>query len=868
MSWLKIPKGSDDQLTGIPKMVLFYFVIPVGLLFLLVKVWPFLEKKLEGRDPQNTKADETLNTVSQTAGSVWDGFLAMLPWLIGLLILLPFAYIGGKWLLSMIHRKQALKHVRYIRILPSDDILLDIEKVLFLNKTFGEMGRHWKHKLFWGSPWFRIRFAMPQRSQAIEIYLAFPQDKKSSVMDAIRGIYPGAEIHDLKPSQFPEPTSGGVGGHFTFEMGDRKGLPLASLEQKKVSQLGDILNTLRPGTFLDLQFTPVSWKELEKRTKSAYKELKDKKMKDLDPEEKTRKVNLIKRMTGREITFKVRLSLWSHSPQAASVVRSTAESITTAMNFDGALRFWIQKRWNPLLDRNPIPMPIPGTFMIWTGEEMANLFHLPPGDHWIYQEPDQAENDPRGYLLHISQNQRSLAPDEWTEGVLIGNIKHPMYTREVRVPYEQLGKHFLLSGASGMGKSSAAIEMIQSIVDEWVNHPEGHPGLTIIDPQREIVAIIENRLRTLEQQGVKIPKEKIHHFNLSTDTTHVVGLNLLQPIPGVPINEVAEEIAQIILHDTSKSDLYIRSKRLLAMAIHSLLEDDHPHTVLGIDDFLRNEEFRKNVLKNGKDPYVKRYWAKFDQQLKEELEPILAEIDLLLQDPIMRRIYLQKQSPIDVTKIMNEGHLVFFDLYGMQLNEVRVTVGHLVHLYRQMSKQREFGSNFHLLFIDDAHLTQIPVIIDLLSEDSKYDFGVGLLTREIDQFENPELMQAMKSNIGMILSCGQTEGSDEIESLTRGSVKASFLEKLPERNVAVYLRTKKNQRSHSTTCVIENKPAVVYLPDGKIADYRSDELAKARSWGLEWGLEIMKQSSEARPIEELDPEIAKYMTETNQSSKE
>lgn len=860
MSWLKVPKGGDDQLKGIPKLVLFYFVIPIGVLLLLVQVWPYLEEKLEGRKVDDTVADDAKKAVVDTASSVWDVLLQVLYW--GLILAVVGVVVGAlcSFFLYRYYRQQANLQARYIRILPSDDTVLDIEKITVLTRTFGEMHRHRRHRILWGQPWFRLRFAIPPESNEIGIYLSFPRDKKSSVIDTIRSTYPNAEIHDLKPDQFPQPTTGGVGGIFTYQWGKRKGLPLASLEQKKVSMLGDILNCLRPGSFIDLQFSPVKWSRFEKRFEGAYDDLKDKKMSDLDPEEKQRKINLLKRTTGRELPFKVRLSVWSNSPQAVSVVRSTAESITTTMNYDGAIRFWLQSRWNPMADINPIPTPLLGSFMIWSGEEIANLFHLPPADHFIYQEPSPNEEDPRGTLLHISQNQRSLAEDEWTEGVLVGKVKHPLYTRDVRVSHEHLSRHFLLTGASGMGKSSASVEMVQSMIDEWIQNPDA-PGFTIIDPAREIIAIIENRLRYLEGKGVNIPREKVHHFNLCTDTTHVVGLNLLHPIPEIPVNELAEEIADIILFKQIPGDLQARTRRLLAMAIHSLLEDNVPHTVLGIDDFFRNEKFRQSVIENGKDPYVKRYWAKFDQQMKLEIEPILAQIDPLLQDPTMRRIFLQKESRFDYKKAMDEGHLVFFDLYGMQDNEVKVTVGHLVHLYHQYSKQRDYSARFHLMLIDEAHLVQIPVITSLLSEDAKYNFGIGLITREIDAFQDQNFMQAIKSNIGMILSCAQQEGADEVESLTRGAVKTAFLERLQERNVAVYLRTKKKQRSHTTVCVVENTPPFVYLPDGKIADHRTEELGAARRWGLEWGLEIMKQSDEARPIEEIDPKIAEYMIE-------
>jgi hypothetical protein len=693
--------------------------------------------------------------------------------------------------------------------------------------------------------------------------MAYPTDKENSVKDTLRNVFPSAELHDIKHEQFPEPQKGGAGGHFFFQWGRSKGLPLASLQQTKQSQLGSILNCLRPGTYLDIQFAPVSWKELEERSEDAIDNLKNKKMKDMHPEDRIRRVSLMQRLTGRELTFHVRLSLWSNNPNAESVIRSTAESIETVMKYDGSIRFIRHNWWNPLEDRNLVPIPYPFTIMTWTCDEIANLFHLPPADHYIYQEPKEDGPDARGYIVHLQSNQRSLKPNELNEGVLIGKIQHPLEKREVRVSYEQLSKHFLLTGASGMGKSSLAVEMIQSILDEWFENPEESPGFTIIDPAREIIPIIENRLRIAELFGVKFPKEKIHHFNLSHDTTHVPALNLLHKIEGLPANQIAQQVATVLVTQEGDEESLIRTKRLMSIAVQSLLEDRRSHTILGIDDLFRNHAFRSQVIQSVQDPYVKRFWHNVDEkELKKEAEAVLHRLEQLLQNPTMRRLFCQKEMNLDVHRYMEEGHIVLIDTYGLKDYDLRVTVGHLLNQYYQAARKRITGSKFHLMMIDEAHMVQIPLITEILMEDRKHPFGIGLITREIDQFKNEELIRAIRSNIGMVLSCGQTEGADEVESLTRKHIKVGFLEKLPERHAAVYIRTKRRQRSDVTTCVVANEPPQVYRVDGKPADYRTREKDEAMNWGLEWGLEIMQNSGEVRPIKEVDRQIAEYMNET------
>lgn len=863
MSWFNVPDGGDGELEKATKWIIFYLALPIGLLLLLAKIYPYLKVKLDGKPNAQGIDEGNFEGLQQTFSSTGDTLLSLFLIMIGIVISVTVVYILTRWLIYRYYREKALEGVAYLQILPSDDIRLDVEKVMTLTRTFGGMIRHWRRRIKYGTPWFRIRFALPEHSQEIGIYLSYPKDKKSSVMDTIRSIYPSAEIHELEKVQFPEPKQGGDGGHFLFQGGRRKGLPLTSLEQKKESHLGNILNSLRPGTFLDLQFAPVSWRKLEGRSEDALDDLKKKKVTEMDPEERARKYSLLRRLTGRELTFQVRLSIWSNHDEATSVVRSTANAIETAMKYDGAIRFWKHRWWNPIAEPHPVPYPIPFTLMTWTGEEMANLFHIPPADHWIYQEPK--EENGRGYLAHLVQNQRSLEENEWKEGVSIGRLKHPIDHEEVRVPHSQLSKHFLLTGASGMGKSSTAVEMIQSMIDDWVKDPDASPGFTLVDPAREIIAIIENRLRTLEEKGIEIPREKIHHFNLSDDTTHMIGLNLLHHPEGYTINQIAEQTAEVILHKFGQNESIVRSKRLLSMAIHSLLEDKEKHTILGIDDLFRNETFRQQVLQNGKDPYVQRFWSKIGEREKREMELLLNRIEPLLQDPTLRRMFLQKEMALEIEKYMDEGHLVFFDLLGMKDHEIKVTVGQLVNQYYLIAKKRSFGSKFHLMMIEEAHLVQLPIFRDIFLEDREYDFGLGLITRDIDQFdEDRDFVQAIKANIGMILSCNQQEGSDNVEDLTRGYLKKDYLEKLPERTVAVYIRSKRNQRSDITTFVVENHPPYVCTPEGDVADHKTKEKEEAFAWGLEWGAELMAADPKAIPIEQLDEEIARYMNESTE----
>ncbi|SFI88754.1 hypothetical protein [Thermoflavimicrobium dichotomicum] len=852
MSWFKHPQGKDDQMAMVLKVI-----GVVAFLVVLKELHEYLEVKLEGKKASEVAA----STFGNWLPSVGEFFFELL--LISLFfVLIVTAVVFAVYLA---YRRSAEKNVKYIRILPRVDIGLDPDKIMSMIKGFGTMKRHFKEKGQLGPLWFRLRFAMLPDSQEIGIYLAYPSDKQKEVYDAIKIAYPRAELIPLDEKQFPGPEPGGRGGYFIH----RTGLPLASMADNKKSEIGSILATLRRGTYIDIHFSPVEWQYLNKRFDKAEKGLKNKKMTEMEPEEKARKVALTKRATEKSLAFKVRMTIWSNKKEETDqVVNSVANRIISAMKDVGSIHFKRRKRkiFNFMLDRNLIPYPLPFTFMIWANEELANLFHLPPGDHLIYQEPK--EKEPRGYLAHLLPYEIA-SYDGPKDGVKIGKLVHPRDKDQiVKLSYDQLRNHFVLTGSKGMGRVSAAVEMLQSMIDEWIENPDQAPGFTIIDPAREIIPIIENRLRKMEKDGKNIPKEKIHYYDLSDDTTNLIGLNFLHKIDGMPVNEMAERIARILMYDRtmfdgSQNQNMIPLQRILTLAIHALLLDDQPHTLLEVEYMMTNEAFRKQILKNIKDPYVRHYWSHVGgKEWKKEVQPLLNLIEPLLQDPTTRRIYLQREMALDIRKYMDDGHLVMIDLKEMKSHELKVTVGYLVYLYHQIGRRRPSDSKFHLIMIDEAHRLQIPIFTILLNEDERHNHGMGLVTREIDHFKNEELIQAIKANIGVVMSCAQEEGADEVEKITRERIRVQDVEKLPERTMMVYVRGKEKQRAQSKTYKVRCSPPYVFDENGKEVDHsQKSEVERAHQLGIEWGREIMRNSPEARPLSELDEEISNHMEE-------
>ena len=80
----------------------------------------------------------------------------------------------------------------------------------------------------------------------------------------------------------------------------------------------------------------------------------------------------------------------------------------------------------------------------------------------------------------------------------------------------------------------------------------------------------------------------------------MVGLNLLANPNKISIDQIAEQISEVLLHKHGNSESLTRMKRLLTLAIHSLMEHDEQHTILCVDEIFRDSAFRNEIVQKGK----------------------------------------------------------------------------------------------------------------------------------------------------------------------------------------------------------------------------------------------------------------------------
>jgi len=789
-----------------------------------------------------------------------------------------------RWNQRRIYQDQR-KQVRYFRILPHVDITLDPARIIRMVEQLAGYKRSEVDRFKKGREWYRLLVHKGKDGQ-IAFYFSYPQDRQTGIKRTFSSVYPEAELHDVSHEDVPLPskqkTDESYSGMFVLrEKGEKEGLPLHSFDVKN-DYWPDVLASMEAGekdseVWLDLVFSPTSNRELKKAVERAanaihpkmsgnhpnsdlssfgkavleeftsngtsrkpQKPFQPNKKAELDFDELERLRALKRRYTGREDAFHVSLALHVEAPYAPGIAQTVGTTLSSMMSFDNGLRLVrVKKR----LVADLCPIPRRHQLMIWTGQELANILHLPPGTHRIYK-----------YIPHLARGQRSLGKNELTEGVSIGHLQHPLQQgRQVSIPYEQFTKHFVLTGMTGSGKSSTALMMIQSLLDQWIKDPNRAPGLSYFDPARETVATILTRLLKAELEGAHIPWEKVHYAYLGP-TEYPLGLNLLH-YEGQSISVVAKEVLGLLKYayagDTPRMD------RLVENALLTLLEDRKQHTIMGIVPVLTDENFRNRILPNVKDPIIRQFWSrKIDDA---GIDPILNRLSPLITDITMRRMFGQKKWSLNIRKMMDEGHIFLWDLLNVSKENVKLAAGHLAMQYHQTAKNRSSGSRLHVLAYDEAHLVQIPIMEKIIAEDRKFGLCLGLITQYISQFQ-PWLVDAITENVGTILTCTQgPKSAAAISTMTAGSFDKEYLQKLPERIVAVYTKTKnEDRRSEVTTFTVTSDPPFMYMDNGQIANHESKEdVQRALRWALKKGNDL--QARDGTHYSQVDQEIEEYL---------
>ncbi|MGD0006786.1 MAG: type IV secretion system DNA-binding domain-containing protein [Anaerolineaceae bacterium] len=300
-------------------------------------------------------------------------------------------------------------------------------------------------------------------------------------------------------------------------------------------------------------------------------------------------------------------------------------------------------------------------------------------------------------------------------------------------------------GTTGTGKST----LLKNIIfqDLWGDREH---GLCVLDPHGDL---IDDLLGLVPQDRVK----DVILFD-PMDTERPFGLNLLECDRTNP--HQVRWVVSTVMGTLQRLFAYSWGPRLEHVLRHTLL------TAMALPDstfielllLLTNEAFRNQVVAKLQDPILTQFWADLPRSQKDRYELIsstLNKISPFITDRSMRNIIGQPYNTVNLTKVMDEGKILFVNLSKGDLGEanssllgaVLVNLMLITSLQRRSIPQKQ-RKPFHLI-VDEFQNFATESFAILQSEARKYAVDVVVAHQFRDQLDQLSLGSTL--NVGNLV---------------------------------------------------------------------------------------------------------------------
>jgi len=257
-----------------------------------------------------------------------------------------------------------------------------------------------------------------------------------------------------------------------------------------------------------------------------------------------------------------------------------------------------------------------------------------------------------------------------------------------------------------------------------------------------------------------IPQNRINDvilFDVS-DTDFPLGFNLFQANSEDERNLVASGIVATF-NKLFGNSWGPRLEYILRNVVLSLVE--YPNaTLMHILRVLIDKNFREEVVSNVKDSVVLKFWrTEFDKwndkQRDEAIAPITNKVGQFLSSKLVRNIFGQPKSRLNLRKAMDEGKILLVNLSKGKVGEDNANmIGSLLVTKFQIDAMSRADIPAHMrtpfyLYIDEFQnfMTGGASFASILSEARKYKLALIVANQYISQLEE-DVKDAIFGNVG------------------------------------------------------------------------------------------------------------------------
>ena len=306
---------------------------------------------------------------------------------------------------------------------------------------------------------------------------------------------------------------------------------------------------------------------------------------------------------------------------------------------------------------------------------------------------------------------------------------------------EQRFRHTYIIGATGMGKSTLLLEMIQQDIQNDV-------GIVVIDPSGSLC----------EDIGFSVPPHR-----------ELAYLSLNNPISANPlskkvnkydlIDEFTEIMDTFITLTTATAETTAGMKQILTNAFELLLDYPQYSSIKTLYEFLFFPSLRRKILfeiEHTHGVVIPLFWKELKREQEESAKRVATRISSFIKDPRILNI-ISGQSKIDFKDIADQKKILLVDCSGMTRDKM-IFIGNIISHGVKSYFINNKAENPLAFYVDEFQNFITPNFNKILSEGRKYQVALTLAHQDHQQLPQ-KLLGSILGNVctTVCFRCGVIE---------------------------------------------------------------------------------------------------------------
>ncbi len=373
-------------------------------------------------------------------------------------------------------------------------------------------------------------------------------------------------------------------------------------------------------------------------------------------------------------------------------------------------------------------------------DQALNMFHIPTQQYFIKQI-DYIHYRKLPYPIRIPTRENS----EKNDITLLGFTDYKSDNVKFGIRNEDKLRHAYIIWKTWMWKSTLMSNMIKS--DMYTNK-----WLCVMDPHGDL---IETAIATLPSWRTN----DVVLFDVA-DMEYPMWFNIFE----YKSEEEKHLVVSGIIWSFKKlygDSWWPRMEYILRNVLLALVE--YPNaTFLHLVRILTDKQFKEEVLEYVKDPIVLKFWRqefdKWTDKFRDEaISPIANKVWQFISSPIIRNIFWQPKSAINIRKAMDEGKIILVNLSKWRIGDDNAN---MIGSFLVTKIQIDAMSRANIpakdrvpfyLYIDEFQNFATDSFESILSEARKYGLSLIVANQYISQIQE-NVRNAIFGNVGSIIS--------------------------------------------------------------------------------------------------------------------